>query len=99
MSHPMNLRADQLALIDYVVFISRRPDGRRQITDIYENRGGKWERIYDMASGKLAQPKKLSEKLALFHKGLKASEILELEIRRRAEQLRIQARAEVVAVV
>ena len=99
MSHPMNLRADQLALIDYVVFISRRPDGRRQITDIYENQGGKWERIYDMASGKLAQPKKLSEKLALFHKGLKASEILELEIRRRAEQLRIQARAEVVAVV
>ncbi len=98
MSHPMNLRTDQLALIDYIVFISRRPDGRRQITDIYENRGGKWGKIYDMASGKFTPPIKLAEKLALIHKGLRTTEILELEIRRRAEQLRAQARAEVVAI-
>ena len=95
-SHPMNLRADQLALIDYVILITRRPDGRRQVTEIYENRAGKWEPIYDSKSGKFKLPEKLGEKLALTHRGLNPLEILALEIRRRAEQLRAQARAEEV---
>jgi len=96
-SHPMNLRADQLALIDYVVFISRRPDGRRQITEIYENRDGKWKIIHALGK-ELAVPEKLSEKLAATYKGLKALQILELELSRREEILRNQARTEVVAV-
>jgi len=97
MSHPMNLRADQLALIDYVVFIARRPDGRRQITAIYENRGGKWEGIYEPGK-ELKTPIKILRKLALIHKGLEVEEVFEFELRRRAEILRSQARAEVVAV-
>jgi len=97
-SHPMNLRADQLALIDYVIFIARRPDGRRQITEIYENRGGKWDKIYNAVEGKFKLPEKLPEKLAFTYKGLDAKEVLEVEIKRRAEQLRAQARAEVVAI-
>lgn len=95
-SHPMNLRADQLALIDYAIFIVRRPDGRRQITEIYENRGGKWKRIYDGMSGKFELPGKLAEKLAFTYKGLDPGEVLTLEIRRRADVLRAQARAEEV---
>ncbi|RLG04230.1 MAG: hypothetical protein DRN61_03475 [Thaumarchaeota archaeon] len=97
MSHPMNLRADQLALIDYVVFIARRPDGRRQITAIYENRGGKWEGIYEPGK-ELKTPIKILRKLALIHRGLEVEEVFEFELRRRAEILRSQARAEVVAV-
>ena len=97
MSHPMNLRADQLALIDYVVFIARRPDGRRQITAIYENRGGKWEGIYEPGK-ELKTPIKILRKLSLIHKGLEVEEVFEFELRRRAEILRSQARAEVVAV-
>ena len=95
-SHPMNLRADQLALIDYAVFITRRPDGRRQITEIYENREGKWNLIYDSVSGKFKLPEKLAEKLAFTHKGLDPMEVLALEIRRRADMLRAQARTEEV---
>jgi len=95
-SYPMNLRADQLALIDYAVFIARRPDGRRQVTEIYENRGGKWEAIYDSRKEKLKLPEKLAEKLALTYRGLDPMEILTLEIRRRAEKLRTLARAEEV---
>ena len=97
MSHPMNLRADQLALIDYVVFIARRPDGRRQITAIYENRGGKWEGIYEPGKD-LKTPIKILRKLSLIHKGLEVEEVFEFELRRRAEVLRSQARAEVIAV-
>jgi len=97
MSHPMNLRADQLALIDYVVFIARRPDGRRQITAIYENRGGKWEGIYEPGK-ELKTPIKILRKLSLIHKGLEVEEVFEFELRRRAEVLRSQARAEVIAV-
>ena len=95
-SHPMNLRADQLALIDYAVFITRRPDGRRRITEIYENRGGEWNLIYDSVSGKFKLPEKLAEKLAFTHKGLDPMEVLALEIRRRADMLRAQARTEEV---
>jgi len=97
MSHPMNLRADQLALIDYVVFIARRPDGRRQITAIYENRGGKWEGIYEPGK-ELKTPIKILRKLSLIHKGLEAEDVFEFELRKRAEVLRSQARAEVVAI-
>ncbi|HDD43091.1 MAG TPA: hypothetical protein ENF79_05385, partial [Nitrososphaeria archaeon] len=95
-SYPMSLRPDQLALIDYAVFIARRPDGRRQVTEIYENRGGKWEAIYDSRKEKLKLSEKLAEKLALTYKGLDPMEILTLEVRRRAEKLRTLARAEEV---
>lgn len=95
-SHPMNLRADQLALIDYAVFIARRPDGRRQVTEIYENRDGRWEVIYDSRGEKLKLPEKLAEKLAFIYRGLDPMEVLTLEVRRRAERLRAFARAEEV---
>jgi len=96
-SHPMNLRPDQLALIDYAVFISRRPDGRRQVMEVYENRGGDWVRIYSAAGGGPELPVKLSEKLALIYRGIDVEEVLRVEVRRRAEQLRAQSRLEVVA--
>lgn len=96
-SHPMNLRRDQIALIDYVVFIMRRPDGRRQIIEIYENMDGEWSRIYESGAN-LKTPAKLPKKLSSIYRGLSPEEIFELEVRRRAEFLKSQARAEVVAI-
>ncbi len=99
-SHPMNLRSDQLAMIDYAVFIVKMPDGRRRVKEIYENMSGKWEPIYDHESGKFKLPEKIGEKLAMTSRGLEPHELVALEIRRRAEQLRAQARREeVVAAV
>lgn len=96
-SYPMNLRTEQVLLIDYAVFIVRRPDGRRQITEIYESREGGWEKVYE-AGRELEIPVKLVKKLSLIHRGMGPEEVFGLEIRRRAEFLRSQARTEVVAV-
>ena len=95
-SHPMNLRQDQVALIDYAVFIVRMPDGRRRVKEVYENVSGKWELIYDYESGKFKLPEKIGQKLAISYRGLEPYELAALEVRRRAEQLRAQARREEV---
>ncbi|MEM4718768.1 MAG: type II/IV secretion system ATPase subunit [Nitrososphaerota archaeon] len=95
-SHPMNLRQDQVALIDYAVFIVRMPDGRRRVKEVYENISGKWELIYDYESGKFKLPEKIGQKLAVSYRGLEPYELAALEVRRRAEQLRVQARREEV---
>lgn len=95
-SHPMNLRQDQVALIDYAVFIVRMPDGRRRVKEVYENVSGKWELIYDYESGKFKLPEKIGQKLAVSYRGLEPYELAALEVRRRAEQLRAQARREEV---
>ncbi|MEM1654902.1 MAG: type II/IV secretion system ATPase subunit [Nitrososphaerota archaeon] len=95
-SHPMNLRQDQVALIDYAVFIVRMPDGRRRVKEVYENISGKWELIYDYESGKFKLPEKIGQKLAISYRGLEPYELAALEVRRRAEQLRAQARREEV---
>lgn len=99
-SHPMNLKPDQVALIDYAVFIVRMPDGRRRVKEIYENISGNWELIYDYGSGKFKLPEKIGQKIAAIYSGLEPYELAALEIRRRAEQLKAQARREeVVAAV
>ena len=69
--------------------------------DLVENLG--FTKVVDFVSSyiqpeKFKLPEKLPEKLAFTYKGLDAKEALEVEIKRRAEQLRAQARAEVVAI-